>query len=120
MFWGMLEMGVAMIAVCLPTLRLLFHGFSPESFIRSLRSALTLGSVGTRKRSYHSSSTNPHQRADSETALADLESSEYATYAGQHQVYAMGPVMLPRDKEKRIRKGGVRVDKKLTQTVETV
>lgn len=44
----MIELGVGMIAICLPTLRPLFRGWSPESIIRSIRSALSL-------RSFHSS-----------------------------------------------------------------
>ena len=45
LFWGMLELGVGMIAICLPTLRPLFAGWSPESIIRSIRSAIFLRSV---------------------------------------------------------------------------
>lgn len=45
LFWGMVELGVGMIAVCLPTLRPLFHGWSPESIIRSIRSALSIRSI---------------------------------------------------------------------------
>ena len=41
----MVELGVGMIAICLPTLRPLFRGWSPESIIRSIRSALSLRSV---------------------------------------------------------------------------
>ena len=43
----MVELGVGMIAICLPTLRPLFAGWSPESIIRSIRSAISL-------RSFHS------------------------------------------------------------------
>lgn len=45
LFWGMLELGVGMIAICLPTLRPLFRDWSPESLIRSIRSALSLHST---------------------------------------------------------------------------
>ena len=45
LFWGMVELGVGMIAICLPTLRPLFRGWSPESIIRSIRSALSLRSI---------------------------------------------------------------------------
>ncbi|KAI4111250.1 MAG: hypothetical protein LQ339_000711 [Xanthoria mediterranea] len=45
LFWAMIEIGVAVIAACLPTLRPLFQGFSPESIINSLRSAISLRSL---------------------------------------------------------------------------
>ena len=45
LFWGMVELGVGIIAICLPTLRPLFRGFSPESILRSIRSALSLRSL---------------------------------------------------------------------------
>ena len=45
LFWGMVELGVGMIAICLPTLRPLFRGWSPESLIRSIRSALSMRSA---------------------------------------------------------------------------
>ena len=45
LFWGMLELGVGMIAICLPTLRPLFRDWSPESIMRSIRSALSLHSI---------------------------------------------------------------------------
>lgn len=41
----MLELGVGMIAICLPTLRPLFRDWSPESIVRSIRSALSLHSI---------------------------------------------------------------------------
>ena len=40
----MVELGVGMIAICLPTLRPLFAGLSLESIIRSIRSAISLRS----------------------------------------------------------------------------
>ena len=46
-FWGMLELGVAMIAVCLPTMRPMFKGMGVESMLRSLRSFMSL-SEGSR------------------------------------------------------------------------
>jgi hypothetical protein len=41
----MVEMGVALVVACLPTLRPLFHGFSAESVVRSARSKLSLQSL---------------------------------------------------------------------------
>ena len=47
----MLEAGLALIACCLPTLRFLFKGLSPESVIRSVRSIISLHSLGSQKSS---------------------------------------------------------------------
>lgn len=41
----MIQMGVAVIVACLPTLRPLFHGLSVESVVRSIRSAVSLHSM---------------------------------------------------------------------------
>ncbi|KAI9674944.1 MAG: hypothetical protein M1822_009006 [Bathelium mastoideum] len=48
-WWIMLEVGLAMIACCLPTLRFLFRGVSPESVLHTLRSFLSLHSTGSDK-----------------------------------------------------------------------
>ncbi|KAI9648373.1 hypothetical protein NHQ30_003006 [Ciborinia camelliae] len=69
MFWSMLEVGIAMIASCLPTLRPLFHGFSPESVIRSIRSALSLHSLSSRNKSFPGATKGPFERSESETAI---------------------------------------------------
>lgn len=64
----MMEMGVAMIAVCLATLRPFFRSWSLESIVRSFRSATSLGSMG----SGHSSSRTSKEtvaRSESETAI---------------------------------------------------
>ena len=44
-FWSLIETGVAIPVACLPTLRPLFHGLSPESVINSIRSMISLSSV---------------------------------------------------------------------------
>lgn len=52
----MVELGVGIIAICLPTLRPLFRGWSPESIICSIRSALSL-------RSFHSGGSSAKRSA---------------------------------------------------------
>ena len=64
-----MEMGVAMIAVCLPTLRPLFRNWSLESIIRSVRSAVSLRSVGSSRRS-PPTAQEAAARSESETAIA--------------------------------------------------
>lgn len=46
LIWGQVEASIAVVAACLPTLRPLFHGKSPESLIGSIRSMLSLNSTG--------------------------------------------------------------------------
>ena len=45
MVWSYVEAGVAVIAACLPTIRPLFDGKSPESLLGSLRSMISLSSL---------------------------------------------------------------------------
>ncbi|KAB8290714.1 hypothetical protein EYC80_008353 [Monilinia laxa] len=45
LYWLMIEVGLGLFAACLPTIRFLFRGFSPESVISSIRSALSLHSL---------------------------------------------------------------------------
>lgn len=117
MFWGMLEMGVAMVAVCLPTLRPLFHDWSPERILNSFLSYLPLNS---KNKSYRSFPENQRERGESETSLAHAKSSVYAAHANQHQAYAMGPMAATQEGSEQISNGNVWVSKKLTQTAEAV
>jgi hypothetical protein len=68
MFWSMLELGIAMVASCLPILRPLFNDFSAESVINSIRSALSLNSLGSQNRSL-SAPKGPYHQSESETAI---------------------------------------------------
>lgn len=71
----MVELGVGMIAICLPTLRPLFRGWSPESIIRSIRSALSLrslysGGSGTKKSAGRSAKDG--QQTGSESSIIGI------------------------------------------------
>ena len=71
----MLELGVGMIAICLPTLRPLFRDWSPESLIRSIRSALSLQSIhsgGSRPGRSTDRSVKEAQRLDSESSVVGI------------------------------------------------
>ncbi|KAI9792921.1 MAG: hypothetical protein M1816_001243 [Peltula sp. TS41687] len=76
-FWGMLEVGVAMVACCLPTLRPLFQGFSPESVLLNIRNALSLRSTSSR------GSSKRYQTAESKTSIAASD-SQTPVYIGQY------------------------------------
>ena len=43
-FWSLIETGVAIPVACLPTLRPMFQGLSPESVLNSIRSMISLSS----------------------------------------------------------------------------
>ena len=95
MFWGMLEIGIAMVAACLPVLRPLFQGLSPESIIRSLRSQLPLKSAGSSKQISHNAKGRA-RRTESMTAITGIP---YVGTSGHNtlisidvEAYAMGRV----------------------------
>jgi len=44
-YWVVIEASLAITSACLPTIRPVFRGMSPESVIRSVRSALSLNSL---------------------------------------------------------------------------
>jgi len=47
-YWSLVEASLAVVSACLPTIRPLFHGMSPESVIRSIRSRISLHSIHSR------------------------------------------------------------------------
>ena len=95
MFWGMLEIGIAMVAACLPVLRPLFQGWSPESLIRSFRSQISLRSSGSGNKASPNAKRSA-QRTESETAITGVpyagKSSHTATVSIDVEAYAMGRV----------------------------
>lgn len=44
-YWVIIEASLAIISACLPTIRPVFRGMSPESVIRSVRSVFSLNSL---------------------------------------------------------------------------
>lgn len=73
----MLEVGVGMVACCLPTLRLLFQGLSTESVLLNVRKALSLGSDTSR------GSSKEYRTAESETSVT-ASYGQAPVYSGQH------------------------------------
>jgi hypothetical protein len=69
MFWGMLEIGVAMVAACLPFLRPLFQDWSSEGFFDSIRSVWTLRSTRASIGSFGSGRKKSADSSDSESAV---------------------------------------------------
>ena len=78
----MVELGVGIIAICLPTLRPLFRGWSPESILRSIRSALSLRSLnsgGSSARRSPGRSAKEAQQLGSESSVVGIH-MEATTY----------------------------------------
>lgn len=80
MYWTIPETCIAVVGACLPTLRPLFYGWSPESIIGSVRSALSLNSHSS-KRSKTSSVTTGRSRTGANTGSESIRglsaSNEY-------------------------------------------
>ena len=114
-FWGMLEMGVAMVAVCLPTLAPLFRGPRFGKILRIFWSVLSSGSAN---RSFQTSGLkNPKGKGSTE----HLGSTDiYTAAAVQHEAYAIGPSKSTSSSRPFIPNGDVWVDRKVTQSSESV
>ena len=77
----MVELGVGMVAICLPTLRPLFRSWSPESIIRSIRSALSLRSIhsdGSSPRRSTGRSAGEAQKLGSESSIVGINMTNIA------------------------------------------
>ena len=72
--WGTVEAGAAVIAACLPTLRPLFQGKSPESLMGSIRSKLSLKSIDRSPGSQRRESDKEGLTVSNGLELEDLKS----------------------------------------------
>lgn len=85
----MIEAALCIIAVCLPSLRPVFRGVSPENLLNSLRSALSLHSFNSRPSTYREPSFEEQNRKESGASdFAMMEqpyqgSPQYETTAGK-------------------------------------
>lgn len=93
----MIEAALCIIAVCLPSLRPIFKGVSPENLLSSLRSVLSLHSFNSRPSTYRDPSIDEQNRKESGgSQFAMLEqpyqgSSQYETTA------VKGPIKVEED-----------------------
>lgn len=102
--WSQVEAGIAIVAACLPTLRPLFKGNSPESLINSLRSVFSLQSLesggsrrGSRNRERRGSDSEQlATTADAPSTLAKKASRSNApSVATQHTSHGDHPETVP-------------------------
>ena len=84
LFWGMAELGVGMVAICLPTLRPLLVSWSIEKVIQSVRSVISLHSLassssqrGSKGRCQGPTTNNNVEPKASEEELVDMGSSRF-------------------------------------------
>ena len=119
MFWGFLEIGVAIVAACLPLLRPLFKSWSLESVIRSIRSVISLRTMSSRGRSSSNSRRRTTQRTESEVPITGIPYSG-PTLDGSNSVdveaYAMGKVSGSTDPVGVISNEGVWKQTEVSQT----
>ncbi|PQE20897.1 MFS transporter FHS family L-fucose permease protein [Rutstroemia sp. NJR-2017a BBW] len=67
--WSKVEVCIAVIAACLPTLRPLFAGGSPESVIGSRRSVLSLNSLDGSRSTVPKTNPAAHVQSDGENRI---------------------------------------------------
>jgi hypothetical protein len=98
MFWGMLEIGVAMVACCLPFYRPIIQDWSVESFLDSIRSVWTMssrasssGSFRSRKKSADSSSESG-ESATPPSPLSGMKTEPVTMVSIDIEAFAMGKV----------------------------
>jgi hypothetical protein len=83
----MLEAGISLVAVNLPTLWFLFHALTPESIIRSLRSVLSLSSLRSGSEGNTQPPTND-KAGSTHTLTRSSESSAAKPYTFRKDVEA--------------------------------
>ena len=89
LYWSMIEAGLAIIAACLPTLRVLFSKVSFDTLVRNLRSALSLTSL----RSQPSQPSQSQSQGPYSNLQADGSSTSHAHMVTEKNVtdtYVMG------------------------------
>ncbi|KUJ19154.1 uncharacterized protein LY89DRAFT_780163 [Mollisia scopiformis] len=60
LFWTMVESGTAIVAACLPTMKVLTHNINLENFLRSIKSTFSLPSRGSQASVSKASSSRSH------------------------------------------------------------
>lgn len=92
-YWSLVEASLAIVSACLPTIRPLFKGLSPESVIGSIRSLFSLHSIRSRFSPTGSKiygNSRDHDRLDSSAALFANPGTfpEGATHLPEYEAHA--------------------------------
>lgn len=96
-YWTMIEASLCIIAVCLPSLRPIFKGVSPENLLNSLRSVLSLHSFNSRPSTYRDSSFDEQNRKESGASEFAMLEQPYQG-SNQYETTAVkGPVKVEED-----------------------
>jgi hypothetical protein len=122
LFWPMIEMGVAMVAACLPTLRPLFYGVSLESIINSVRSMISLQSIRSGSGKHSASyARNTRGQTSSNDSIAVITQTNGSDRNDEWmEIHTMGDVTSNRDDYSPPGEGKIGVRKEVEQSVETV
>lgn len=124
MFWGMLEIGVAMVAACLPVLRPILRDYSPQAVFDSLRSFLTLQSSANDSRSIFRGRNRPPS-SDSQTSITrSTKSGVWSNLTSLRTVnleaFAMGRLNVDEEQLVRNGQGGIWKNTEIKQTSQTI
>ena len=124
MFWGMVEVGVALIAACLPTFRPFLRFISIQSIISSVRSALSLRRLNSGSKSgYVSSQDFPRTGSDSSDTGIIHHSSFSAQKSSREQpaeMYTMKSIYGTREPPVNVNLGEIRIRNDIVQSVQEV
>lgn len=83
-FWSLIETGVAVPVACLPTLRPLFHGLSPESVMNSIRSVISLSSLHSSQKNKPPGSYDLKSRTGSFEMAPEIPFRDKTGFAESH------------------------------------
>ena len=119
----MVEVGIGMIVVCLPTLRPLFHGWSPETILNSIRSAISLRSMNGSGGMTRLSESKGSPKGDSNSSITrtvkqdnlHLENRDGIEHV---EAFAMGP--RAGGSATKTPPGTIRVENNMMHTIEHV
>lgn len=89
LYWSIIEAGLSIIAICLPTLRPLFARKSMDSIVRSVRGVMSLGSVTSSHNRDSGSATTDHYTEIEEHGLKTAHAAYLTRVDGQVESIVM-------------------------------
>jgi hypothetical protein len=124
MFWGMLEIGVAMVAACLPVLRPILRGYSPQAVFESLRSFLSLQSSANDNGPIFRVGNRPHSSDSQASITRAVKSDAWNNLTSLRTVnleaFAMGRLNVDEEQLVRNGQGGIWKNTEIKQTSQTI
>ena len=93
-FWSLFETGVAVPVACLPTLRPIFHGLSPESVINSIRSMISLSSIHSQQKKKPRGSHDLKSKSGSFEMASEAPFRHKTGFAEPHESQEEGSIAI--------------------------